>query len=352
MKKFKAMKAVYCYFFPEVEQLVRDVESSLLGNMNRVTTPAKEVCDKLDSVFSPHLEIPQTPEGYIDLDEIHVPIIERIVNAYSHIVPGLKDFGYRYPTSGSSEGIFKILAKLKVEGIDNIYVLNGEYEGYGEYAKELKMNVNIIDVGEDVCEIDIDGLKPGIWFVSNPSTCDGNIISNKFINDLCNNNHKVVLDLAYVGATRFYEFDVSHENIIAVLMSLSKPYGLFRYRIGFTFSRNEIRSLYGNKWFKDTGRLLQGLKVVEELGPDRDGYTMLYKKYWPVQMKIIKEINDEHGLSMKASDSLLLGYLYDVDKSRLNEDQLNMISDFKRGNGYRFCLTPYFEEIERNKEIE
>lgn len=338
MKKLNAIKPVYSYPFPETMKLLHEVESKLPYELFKVTTPAEKVSEGLESLFNPPLEIPSNLEENI-LDFIHMPIIKRIIKVYSKQVPSLGQFKHSYPTSGSSEGLFHILAKYKVKGIKSINVLEGEYEGYSIQAKNLGMGVNT--VGPD--EKNIDEIKPGVWFISNPSARDGNIIPNEFIKKLCDSGHKIVLDLAYVGATKPHFFDISHENISEVVMSFSKPYGVFRFRMGgFVFSREEIPTLIGNKWFKDVVRLLQALKLAEEIGP-----SGLYDKYRPMQENIIKEINNDFKLNIKPSDSLLLAYLTKDDLKKLNKKQLELIAPFKRGNKYRFCLTPYFEEKER-----
>ena len=252
MSEMKAMQAVYCYFFPEVRPLIREVETVLQDDMYVVNTPASKLKMDMETLFSPPLTVPENEYGNANIDEIHVPIIERIVDAYSGVVPALGGFGYSYPTSGSSEGIFHALAKLKVDGVDCINVLKGEYEGYVAQAGNLNMRVNEVDL--DVT--DVSEVNPGYWFVSNPSARDGNIIPNEFVDKLCELDNKVFLDIAYVGTTKPYEFDVSHENVCGVFMSFSKPYGVFRKRIGgFAFSRDEMPTLYGNNWFKDTERL-------------------------------------------------------------------------------------------------
>ena len=341
MNGFKAMKAVYCYYFPEVRPIIHEVDAVVQDDMYLVTTPADKVRKDLELLFDPPLDVPANAYGNVDLDEIHVPIIERIVDVYSGLVPALGDFGYSYPTSGSSEGIFHALAKLNVEGVDCINVLKGEYEGYSAQAGNLKMEFNEVDLNET----DISEVEPGYWFISNPSARDGNIIPNEFITELCELDNKVFLDLAYAGSTRPCVFDVSHENVVGAFMSFSKPYGVFRKRIGgFAFSRDEMPTLFGNKWFKDTDRLFQALKIAEDVGPYR-----LYNTYRPVQEAIVDAINDEFGIGMKASDAFLLGYLKVDDAEMLDADRLEMIADFKRGDNYRFCLTPYFEEFERKR---
>jgi len=332
MTRFDAMKAVYCYHFPEVRDLLREVQDSLPDDLWLVTEHADS--SALENVAK-ILKIPATKDGCVDLDEIHVPIIDRIVKAYKSVVPALGDFEFRYPTSGSSEGLFHVLTKARIDGVKSINVLLGEYEGYEAQAANLKMRVNKFDLDKTAPK----NVRPGLWFISNPSARDGNIIPNETIEEICDAGHKVVLDLAYVGATRPYEFDVSHENVDSVVMSFSKPYGVFRFRIGgFAFSRDEIPSLYGNKWFKDVTRLFQALAIAERIGPKK-----LHKKYSVVQRKIIDGLNERHGLSLRASDSFLLAHLKPGDNKALTEEQLKMIAPYKRGNGYRFCLTPYFE---------
>jgi hypothetical protein len=338
MSQLKAMKSIYCYFFPEVRPIIHFIQTNLPDSMFLVTTPFEKVREHLKPLFNPPLDIPATSDGKIDLDNIHIPIIKRIVKVYSILAPGLRNFSYSYPTSGSSEGLFHLLAELRTKGIKTIYVLNGDYERYAVYAEHLSMKVNNIDLNKT----ELRDLELGVWFISNPSARDGNIISNEFIRELCEFGHKIVLDLAYVGTTKPHTFYVGHENIIAVAMSFSKPYGVFRFRIGgFIFSREELPSLFGNKWFKDTVRLLQALKIAETIGP-----TKLYQKYRPMQEKIIANINREYGLCIKPSDSFLMSYISVKDTHVLNETQAELIAPFRRSDNYRFCLTPYFEDWE------
>jgi len=295
----------------------------------------------LNGFFNPNLKIPSTREGYVDLDNIHVPIIKRVMGVYSRTVSGLGAFSHNYPTSGSSEGIREVLKEVQKKGADHINVFTGEYEGYAAYAKAYGMGVSEFDPET----LRPEKVRPGTWFVSNPSAIDGNIIPNEFVTALCDAGHSVVLDLAYVGATRSHEFNVNHENVPAVVMSFSKPYGVFRHRIGgFTFSREPIDSLHGNMWFKDTLRLLQALKIAEEIGPGG-----LYGIYRPVQEEIIAKVNEQYDLPIRPSDSLLLGHVTREDALKLNDMQRDMLRDYRRGPGYRLCFTPYFEERERTR---
>ncbi len=199
-------------------------------------------------------------------------------------------------------------------------------------------------------QTDPQDLEPGYWFISNPSARYGNIIDNDFITRICEAGHKVFYDLAYLDSTRPHLFDLSHPNIFAAVVSFSKPYGLFYDRIGFTFSREPIDSLYGMKmWFKNIFALMIAKAVNTELNAGE-----IYQKYRTVQEEIVAEINREHNLLMIPSDALLLGHITPEDAQSLDLQQLNMIKPFKRGDFYRFCLTPYYLERdpERNKLLE
>jgi len=335
-EKLNAMKSVYTYFFPEVRPLVHSTDG-LDSRLFLTSTPASEAQRYIDSLgFRKKLVVPRTQSGTVDLDSIHEPAIERILEIYEKTVPGISDFGYRYFTSGSSEGIFHTMAELKAGGTNKIYTFEGEYEGYKEYGKTLDLLTEEVDFSTES-----HNLKTGKWFISNPSARDGNIISNKRINEICDKGNTVYLDLAYVGSTREHKFDVSHENIRTIFLSFSKPYGIFRFRVGFTLSRNPLESLYGNKWFKDISRVLTAVKIAEEIGP-----KVLHERYEEKQRVIINKINEKHGLNMLPSDVLLLGNISKRDGEKLSSKKKNTIAEFERAGAYRFCLTPYYEEFE------
>ena len=343
-KELDAMKAVYCYHFPEVRSILHEVERVLPDEMYFVTSPAGLVQERISQLFREPIEIPATPNGNVDLDMVHVPIIDRVVRVYSGVVSGLDSFPYIYPTNGSSEGLFHILTRMKVNDEDKIYTLDGEYEGYGEQAKNLKMCVETVDP-ED---IDPRHLPRGTWFISNPSARDGNALPDDLIYEICDAGHKVYIDLAYAGMTG-HTFDVNpHENVEGVVLSFSKPYGVFRHRLGgFAFTRREVPTLYGNKWFKDVPGLFQALKLVEDIGPEG-----LYPKYKGIQKSIVGEINDDLDLGMRPSDVFLLGNINGKDADALDMYRREIIMNFRRGHNYRFCLTPYFEMREKSDSVQ
>jgi hypothetical protein len=346
LTKFKAMKAVYSYVYPEVRPIIEKM-GYIPIELFLTSTPVGKAQDIIDGLgFRKRFVVPRNSDGNVSLDDIHEPIIDRLVEEYEDIgkvVSGLKDFGYRYPTSGSSQGIFHLLADLKQKGLDKIYMLKGEYEGYREYGNTLGIKTVEID---SLNYSSIKRYKPGVWFISNPSARDGNIIPNEYVMNLCEAGHKVILDLAYVGMTKDYKFNLDHENIVGTVMSLSKPYGLFRFRTGITFTKEPVDSLYANKWFKDVGRLLLGLKVVEDIGVHK-----LHDKYVGFQSHIIRSLNDGLGLDIKQSDVFLLGYTTVSGTKDYGDKKLSLISSYRRSDNYRFCLTPYFEELEKNAEM-
>jgi len=260
---------------------------------------------------------------------------------YVDDVYGFEGFEFKYATSGSSEGIFHLLAKTKAQTPDlPVYTLEGEYEGYREYGAGIGIKVK--EIPEDVEAI--RKLPLGIWFISNPSARNGNIISNEFIKQICEMGHRVVLDLAYLGLTQRYTFDVSHKNIVAVVTSMSKPFGLFYYRIGFLFAREEVKTLYGNKWFKNIFSLILADRVFTKFSSD-----YFYNKYFRQQEKVIKQIESEVGLKLKPSDAMLIAHLDQDDVEKLPKNKQKLVKGYKRKSWYRFCLTRYF--LQRKEEL-
>jgi len=310
MHKIKAISSVYAYFYPEVR---------------------KEV-DRVVKNFSQDLLLKSIFPG---LDNYHDDFINKFISCSKKYQRGLDDFTSKYFVNGSSEAIFHLLvdAIFHNEG-KPIYVFKGEYEGYKEYAKNIRGLVTEIDKASN-----LDKLPLGRWFISNPSAIDGNIIDNKFIDRICDLGHEVVLDISYIGTTREYKFDLTHKNIIAVLASLSKPFGLFYYRIGIAFTRKQMPTLYPNKWFKNILSVTIGEALLNKFGIGH-----FYKKYQKVQREAIKQLVQEIGVPVHPSDILLLANL---QNNNLTKNQKEKLIKFLRGDNYRFCLTPYFLELDR-----
>lgn len=314
MEQLKTMKSVYSYYFPEIQDLISETTKSY---------PHEEFLKSL------------TPPG---LDDFEKPVVAKMKEFYKEEVIGLDEFSFVYPTAGSSEGIYHLLTRIKTETPEKpIYTLVGEYEGYRECTAGMGMKV--IEVEENLEEI--RKLPLGVWFISNPSARNGNIIEDSLIKQIADLGHEIVLDLAYLGMTEKYKFDLSHPNIVAVLTSMSKPFGLFYYRVGFTFTKKEVRTLYGTKWFKNVLSLIIAEKVFEKFTA-----RYFFEKYAPIKKEILGQIKKDTGIALRSSQVLLLAFLTEDDFEKLTATQKELVVPFKRGHFYRFCLTKYFLERE------
>ncbi len=300
------LKAVYCYYFPEVRSII----------------------DRVVAAY-PHETFLQSINP--GLDDYHFPVIASYLRHFENQLSDLSQFPFQYVTAGASEGIFHFLARLAaVADKPPLYVLNGEYEGYQGYGANLGLNFTVVPEAEDFPKLD-----PGVIFVSNPSARDGNIIDNSLINAACQAGHKVVYDLTYVGLTDPYRFDLSHENIIAAFVSLSKPFGLYYHRVGFTFSRFALPTLAVNKWFKNILSLDIAKAVLETIGE-----TELVDRYRSFQDDAIAQLQKDHALTVQPSQVVILG-------SAANGTVPAGWENYSRRHNYRFCLTPYYLKKER-----
>jgi histidinol-phosphate/aromatic aminotransferase/cobyric acid decarboxylase-like protein len=305
-----AISTVYSYRHPEIRRVIDDLLRS--GFPHDVFLGATQ------------------PPGA--LDAFHEPIVERVLEFYRADVTALADFPHRYPTSGSEEGIREVMSALREQGVRSIYVLRGDYEGYRAVAEQ--RGIQTVEVGRST---DPHELAPGIFFLSNPSAIDGNIVPNDRIVALAEAGHRIFYDLAYLGSTRPHTFDLGHPAIFAAVISFSKSYGLFYDRIGFTLARRPVPSLVGNKWFKSIFGLMIADAVVRTLTPGQ-----LFAAYRPVQASILEEVRQATGLGLRPSDAFLLAHLPAAGAVALDATERELIARFRRGDDYRFCLTPYF----------
>jgi len=297
----KALTSVYSYYLPET----------------------RKVIDEIIKDFPHELYLENTK-----LDDFHIPIIERYKKWTKNQIKGLDDFEYVYPTNGSSEGIFHLLADIKANQPSSYGGINyhkGEYEGYKHYADSLNIRNSNFNITNDFND----------WmFLSNPSAKDGNILTKQWYLDDLMETHKVAYDLAYVGMAAPHIFDVS--NAKTVFVSFSKPFGMFYYRTGLLFSKFEIPSLNANKWFKNIFGLMIADKMMQKYPID-----YFWKKYRPIQEKIITRIKKEDKINIKASDVYLLGW---CEENAMEYYKQKNYQKYKREDNYRFCLTPYFKE--------
>jgi len=310
MNGFKAITTVYSYYLPEVRAVV----------------------DRLFASF-PHDVFLRASEGE-GLDRFHEPVMGKFTAVHREEVPGLQAFAHRYPTAGSEEGIREYLSMLALEGVSEVYMFAGDYEGYREVAKSRGIRVREVPWGTDPAI-----LPAGHWFLSDPSARDGNRVATDVVRAICDAGHRLFYDLSYLGSTGPAVFDVTHPNIAAVAVSFSKSYGLFYWRIGFLFSRREVPALYANKWFKSVPGLLLADRVLA--GLDMPAVAARYKK---IQARVVADINAAHGLRLRPSDSFLLAHMTTGDAAGLPADTRAELEKFRRGDGWRFCLTRYLKD--------
>lgn len=301
-------QTVYSYLFPEVRDLVHDVLHYDAGDI--VNTLRENV----------------TP----GLDNVHYPVMEKFKwHLAEHRVP-VDDFAYEYPVNGSSEALFHLIAKHVANdplGISRIWTLEGEYQGFEAYASALGTTTSTLTE-----KMVLEGNYPGgLFLVSNPSSRDGNYLKPEVYYAIVNKpDNQVILDLAYVGmADPMRRLDTS--KVAAVVASMSKPWGLYYFRVGFAWTREPVDSLYGNKWFKNIPSLKVAEAVLNHL-PAR----LVREKYRPIQYEILShEILSHHREHVRASDVWLLAYEDDGPSEYV-----------RAGNRARYCLTPKFQEWE------
>lgn len=325
------MTEVYSYPFPEVRNLLASLRIDERFMLN--TLPIVEAESMIAGLgFVPPLALTSRTDRTLDLDELHVPVQARIEAILAKRLTGLHTFAHRYPVHGSSPAIFALLAEWKATGVlTSIAVLAGDYEGYRALAESLQIPITSYPSFENA--------KPRrgeIWFTSNPSARDGNWIPAEEWSAFVASGCAVVVDAAYVGLTADdVSIDVSAQNILAVLTSPSKIFGVFRYRLtGTTFVRAPITAMYANKWFKDIPALLQTLALYEQFA---DNWLPKSYRHW--QHDICFHLEGVVEAPIHASDTILLASAQGPVAPRFDS--------FQRGSVLRFGLTKTFEDYER-----
>lgn len=336
MKDEDLMKTVYCYNFPEVYEAMDNFD---IPRDYYMTTTRPGVIYNHLARLGMDIDVPINDYGMFDADEFNVACVRAAVRYYETFI-NLSQYNNFYPSAGSSNSIFKLLAYYKSKRITTINCLEGEYEGYRHYAEHLGLEYE--EIPRDKIQFYGPRINDTLFIVSNPNSMDGNYLMPDMLSTICSLWKYKILDLSYFGAAK-PEFVDEIGDFDAILFSLSKPYGVFRSRMGFTLTKEPIPSMYGNKWFIDTKRMLQMVYLLK-----RFPLGFLFSKYRPRQKMIIKHIREEEDIPINTSDVLILGYIEDYD--RLREHVKRKVAYFRRGKGCRFCLTQYFENFERVDE--
>lgn len=309
----KATNTVYSWYMPEIEDLVADyVQDSY---------PTE--------IFKQNFEP--------GLDGLHEHLLQQyktdsLRDVFDDSLTTLYNYNwYSYYCNGSSEALFHLIARHFTHFPDvPLYQFEGEYQGYSEYIKCQGYSMKVVPHG-----FNLNQLVPGCFIVSVPSAIDGNAVDPKLLERIKEANHYVILDCAYAGMGDQPKLTINN-RVVAVVGSLSKPFGLYYHRIGFMWSRDPVPSLYGNKWFKNAFSIKLGEQVL-----DRYFAHALAERYRPWQHRACREASDSLNIEIKPSDVWLLGHNY------VTTDERPDLEQFRRGPGYRFCLTPYYMEYAR-----
>jgi hypothetical protein len=270
-------------------------------------------------------------------DAAHLAFLDDWRRWVSPVVTGLTELRHQYVTNGSSEAIRETVWSLAKAGQPSVgaqlHVFAGEYEGYAAYARAAGVTVLTHD---RATWRDIAYAPQTIhrWYVSQPSAIDGNVWDHfpQFLRETDERGIEVAVDLAYVGAVADQPvIDLSLPNIPYVFFSLSKVFGVFYHRVGGVLSRAPMLGLEGNKWFKNIFSLYLGTSLIRETPSP----TTLPAKYRPVQAEACRLLCERHGIPLSPSDVLLLA----------SSPPGAYPDAFRRGAGYRWCLTPTMDRL-------
>jgi len=289
-------------------------------------------------------ELYETP--YEDRQDLaHVVFLDAWQSWVGSDVHGLRELAHRYVTNGSSEAIRESVWGLAHDAAASgqapaIHVFAGEYEGYAAYARAAGIPVVAHDRDAST-DVHYAPQTLHRWYVSQPSAIDGNACADfpDFLEATRRAGVEVAVDLAYVGATpQLPRIDLASPNVRFVFFSLSKIFGVFYHRVGGVLSRSPMLGLEGNKWFKNIFSLYLGTSLIRETA----GPTVLPARYEPVQAEACRLLCARHGIPLRASDVILLA----------STPAGPYPAAFRRGDGYRWCLTPTMDRLLRANDTE
>lgn len=234
-------------------------------------------------------------------------------------------FPYQYVGAGSSEVIRSIIRNI---GVYRLHVFEGEYEGYRHFAQApVVVHPRSLSALSNYPFINSDQ-----FWISHPSAIDGEYWQElePFLNMLYERNPaiKVYLDVAYHGITRTPEILIPERfpNVAGVVFSLSKIFGVYRFRIGGCVSRQEIPALVGNQWFNNYLSLKLGTKLLKTFS-----FGELASVYQALQAQTVSLLKEGGVLPSSAVAANVLLLARSSEGSR----------EFQRAPGaYRYCLTP------------
>jgi hypothetical protein len=276
-------------------------------------------------------------------DQGHVVFLDAWRSWVGPLVSGLPGFSHHYVTNGSSEAIRESVWSLVAAAhaarlAPHVHVFAGEYEGYAAYSRAAGATV-VTHHRQRWAEDDTTYVAGALhrWYVSQPSAIDGNVWADfpSFLSTMAARGIDVAVDLAYVGAAPDQSaLDLSLPNVSHVFFSLSKIFGVFYHRVGGVLSRTPMLGLEGNRWFKNMFSLWLGTSLIRETPSP----TTLPTKYRTIQADACRRLREQHGIPLTPSQVILLA----------SSPPGPYPDAFRRGPGYRWCLTPTMDRLLRD----
>jgi hypothetical protein len=337
VKSAGASKTVYALVTPQTEA----AKNLILGNFGAGP----------DAVRRFHLE--QFRDAWTGKQfAAHEAFLERWMAWASPVVAiDAAGFSWRYPTAGGSEALFHVIAaygnRARSQSFrPEVHIFAGEYEGYRAYAESC--GIAVVEHARSNWEAVGRSLPATALFcLSQPSAIDGNVWpeANAFLALLAAGaeRSRVLLDVTYVGAIAEQpaaRIAADSPAVLALVFSLSKPFGVYYDRIGGVLCRDSMPSLFGNQWFKNLASLQLGAALLE-----RHDVFDLPRRYQSVQREAAAQIGNRLGLTLSPSDVCILAQA-DPQSTR----DLELAAFLRRPAGdptasLRLCLTPTMAEM-------
>jgi hypothetical protein len=128
--------------------------------------------------------------------------------------------------------------------------------------------------------------------------------------------------------------------VLALVFSLSKPFGVYHDRIGGVLSRDPMPSLFGNQWFKNLTSLQLGQALL-----DRHDVFDLPRRYKQIQREAAARVGRRLGLTLSPCDVSVLAQA----NTEATTDRA-LAAFLRRPAGdlnapLRLCLTPTMAEM-------
>jgi hypothetical protein len=329
-----ASRTIYALVTPETEQ----AKAAVLGSVDAE--------GRADSARAAHLEMFR--EAWTSKqDALHRTFFD-VWHRWSAPLVELDRalFPFAYPTAGASEPLRHLIYGYgniaRARGFTpRLHIFNGEYEGFKAYAEAAGIAV-VEHARRDWREVAATLPADEWFFLSQPSAIDGGVWAeaNAFLKILSARQQtpQVVLDITYVGAIA----DAPAEKIAAsercvrnVVLSLSKPFGVYYDRIGGVWCREQDLGLFGNVWFKSLAALQLGTELMT-----RNDVFALPRKYRAVQRERTKATAQRLGLRLEPADVYVLATAApSADADKALADYLRRPSGDPEAR-LRLCLTP------------